>query len=161
MLRFWLRPMVRSTSLVLVAGAFGKDACFPDDMQRVLPCFNFEAEDGINTYLTDALDLCKTSRAAPDDRSPLLSTQGHPWSQLPGCVPEMACRCVGGFLLQASRIEKHLRSLKTWLVTDVAGLRNASWMLARWQLPLRRGRGVTAWEAQEMFWRKFAGFRQG
>ena len=154
--------MVRAASLVLVAGAFGEHtACFPDDMQRVLPCFNFQAEDGINTYFINSLELCQISRAAPDNRSPLLSTQGHPWSQLPGCVPEIACRCVGAYLLKARRVEQHLTALKMRLVTDVAGFRNATWTAARWQLPLRRGRGVTAWEAQEMFWRKFAGFRQG
>eukprot|EP00435_Cladocopium_sp_Y103_P015768 s3091_g3.t2 len=151
------------SSLDGYAGAFGAHtACFPDDLvQQVLPCFNFQAEDGINTYFIDTLELCQISRATPDNRSHLLSTHGHPWSQLPGCVPEMACRCVGAYLLKARRVEQGLTALKTRLVTDVPRLRNATWTAARWQLPLRRrrGTGATVWEAQEMFWRKFAGFR--
>ena len=113
---------------MLVAGAFGEHtACFPDDIiQQVLPCFNFQAEDNINKYYIDTLELCQISSSAPDSRSHLLSTQGHPWSQLPGCVPEMACSCVGAYLLKASHVGKYLADLKTSLVTDVPRLRNAT-----------------------------------
>ena len=134
-------------------------SCFPDELvQQALPCFNFTGEDNINTYFMESLELCEiSSRSQPEEKF------SHPWSQLAGCVPEVACRCVGSYLLRARHVEQSLTALKTRLIADIPKLKNATLMAARWQVPLRSSRdsGISAWGAREMFWNKFSGFRPG
>ena len=125
---------------VLLLAVSAAAVCTPEEVLQALRCFDFQEEENINTYSEELLDFCEAMRA-----------------ERGGCVPQLACRCLGEFLEIGRQVRSDLADLKNHLETNISRLRNFTDRATRWQLHMRPGSPGSgrAHEARLAFWKKF------